>query len=544
MPGPRIDFSRFFSYAELRRHLQALARWQPKLAALHKIGKSPGGRDVLLLEVNNPKTGPSESKPAYLVQGNVHASEVSGCTSALYLAHYLLTHAEDDEAVATLLERIAFYIVPRVSVEGADVALVEGRGVRSRDTLEKRKNCIWPEDLNGDGRILRMRIPDPNGDQIALDDDPRLLLSRLPGDEGGTRYRVATEGLIHDWDGGPWSGPASTGFDFNRNWGFNWKPPHLQGGAGRHAFSEPEVRAVGDWVFDHPNIFGMLGFHTGPNSVLRPPSTGGDTSIDRGDIATFRELGKLGSDMTGFPIKAIHEYHSVFGQPYELWGHFPDWGYKALGMLTFEIELGILLNSVGFTTDEIFKFMARDRRDAERKQMAWHDAHPEEGAFVEWEPYDHPQLGPVEIGGWTPVGRGNVAPEDRVEVWDRCRQFIFDLAGRAPRLEIRDVTVDKLPGRIFKVGCRVANEGHLSTSVTKYGAGVKDVEGVIVEVERSGKVEFVAGRNYTNIGHLGAPGYRELEWVVRAPAKGRPALTIVARAARAGRAEVKAKLGK
>jgi hypothetical protein len=92
------------------------------------------------------------------------------------------------------------------------------------------------------------------------------------------------------------------------------------------------------------------------------------------------------------------------------------------------------------------------------------------------------------------------------------------------------------------VSCRVANEGYFPTSVTRYGAGVKDVEGVIVEVERTRGVEFVAGRNYTKVGHLNAPGHRELDWVVRVPAKGRPTLTIVAHAARAGRTQTKVRL--
>lgn len=57
MSEPKIDFTRFFSYTDLRRHLEALAAWKPELATLHAIGRSPGNRDVLLLEINNPRAG-------------------------------------------------------------------------------------------------------------------------------------------------------------------------------------------------------------------------------------------------------------------------------------------------------------------------------------------------------------------------------------------------------------------------------------------------------------------------------------------------------
>ena len=543
MREPKIDFTQFFTYSELNRHLRALQRWKPEWTTLRKLGKSPDGRQVPLIEINKPDGVEAADKPAFLVHGNIHAAEVSGATSALYLAHALLAGAEDDAEVAALLDRVAFYICPRISVDGAEVVLTTGRPVRSRDRLEKRKNRIWPEDLNGDGRILQMRIPDPDGGLIALDEEPRLLFARRPDDESGQRYRVATEGLIHDWDGGSWGEPERTMYDFNRNWGVNWRPPHQQRGAGRYSFSEPEMRAVADFIFDHPNIFGILGFHTGPNAVLRPPSTGGDSSIEASDLAVFREVGQLGSKIMGFPIKAIHEYHGDFGQPGELWGHFPDWGYKALGLFVFEIELGILWNSVGFSTPDIFALTQLTRREAETKALAWHDAHPEAGVFAEWESFDHPQLGPVEIGGWTPVGRANVAPEHRIETWDRSRRFIFDLAARAPQLELSQINAEPLGSRVFRITCRVSNDGFLPTSVTRYGASVEGVDGVTVQVDRTESVEFVAGRNEVVVGHLGASEYRDLTWVVRTPSDGEPQLTLTAEAARCGKVAATVRLG-
>ena len=205
-----------------------------------------------------PVTGPAGEKPVFLVHGNLHAGELSGSACALYLAHEVLLARNAPPPIRELLKKITFHIIPRVSVDGAEKILHLKHAVRSREIPKRLKNSIWPEDINGDGAILKMRVPDPNGPWFSPNDEPRLLVPRLPGDREGKRYRLTTEGVIHDWDGGEWEGPSSEGFDFNRNWAHNWRPVHEQWGAGRYPFSEPEVRAIADHIFDHQNVFGLF----------------------------------------------------------------------------------------------------------------------------------------------------------------------------------------------------------------------------------------------------------------------------------------------
>jgi Zinc carboxypeptidase len=399
---PRVDFDRFHSYADLCNHVKALAAWKPDLCEVRTIGRSVEGRDILLLAITDSRSGTPDAKPGFLVHGNIHAVEVSGSACALYLAHYLLSSADQEPVAADLLDRFAFHIIPRVCVDGAEEALVRQHPVRSRETVQNRKNCITPMDINGDGHIRAMRVPDPAGPCFAPDDEPRLVVPRLPGDTGGQRYRLATEGLIHDWDGGTWSGPAATGYDFNRNWAEEWRPRHRQWGAGRYPFSEPEVRAIADYVLDHP------------------------------------------------------------------------------------------------------------------------------------------QLGRVELGGFVPEVFYNVIPEQRLDVWDRARRFLFELARRGPSLELSGVSAAPLGNGLFRVACSVTNEGLLPTHVTALGAGLSHIEGICVELERSGSIAFVSGRNRTELGHLGVSERRELAWVVKADPGA--AITIVAHGPRAGRCEARVAL--
>ena len=197
-----------------------------------------------------------------------------------------------------------------------------------------------------------------------------------------------------------------------------------------------------------------------------------------------------------------------------------------------EIELGYLYSSAGYDATKNFNVTPEEERQRERDALAWHDAHRDEAAFIEWQPFEHPQLGAVELGGWRPEAFGNVGVAERVPVWEKSCRFILELAERGPRLELTHATAEPLGDGLFRITCRVANEGYLPTHVTAQGAKFSHVDGVRVELEREGDITFLSGRNAEDVGHLAASGVRELTWVVRAPAGGQ--LTLRAHAPRAG----------
>ena len=87
---PTLSFRRFMTYQEETDFLEELARVRPDLCRLETLGESREGRQVHLLIVTDFRTGAPEDKPAYLVQGNIHASELAGTHAALYTARQLL----------------------------------------------------------------------------------------------------------------------------------------------------------------------------------------------------------------------------------------------------------------------------------------------------------------------------------------------------------------------------------------------------------------------------------------------------------------------
>ena len=234
---PDVAFDRFYRYDELTEILQGWAEEQPELVRVESIGTSYEGRDIWLATVTNFETGADLDKPALLVEANIHALEVTGCTAALHLIDKLLRGHGSDPKVTRCLDTRVFYIVPRLNPDGAELALADKpkfvrSSVRPYPRLDEQDG-LYEEDIDGDGRILMMRIEDPNGAWKAHPEDPRLLTPRDAdeGPEDGTFYRLLWEGLIRNYDGIQIKvAPPLEGLDLNRNFPVEWKPEGEQYG--------------------------------------------------------------------------------------------------------------------------------------------------------------------------------------------------------------------------------------------------------------------------------------------------------------------------
>ncbi len=90
------------------------------------------------------------------------------------------------------------------------------------------------------------------------------------------------------------------GLDFNRNFPFEWRAEGDQHGAGPYPTSEPEIRALVDFIVKHPNINIAITFHTFSRVILRPYSTKSDDDMNAEDLWVFKKIGELGTKLTGY----------------------------------------------------------------------------------------------------------------------------------------------------------------------------------------------------------------------------------------------------
>ena len=555
---PSIAFDRIYRYDDLTRLLHAYADEYPALVKLASIGKSHEGRDIWVVTLTNAATGPDTEKPALWVDGNLHATEVAASAAALYALQALVTRYGKDPAVTECLESRAIYLCPRVNPDGAEWALADRpRFVRSSTRPypynEDPVDGLLQEDLDGDGRILSMRIPDPNGAWKPHPDEARLLVRRDPTESGGTYYRVLPEGRLLNYDGVTIEvRPPKEGLDLNRNFPVAWRQEAEQPGAGPYPVSEPEARNLVDFILVHPNITGVITFHTYSGVLLRPYDDRPDEAFPAEDLWTYKKIGDQGTRMTGYPNLAC--YHEFRYHPKQVTtGAFDTWMYDHVGVFTWTVELWSPQRQAGIKDYKYIDWFREHPVEDDLKLLKWSDEQCGGAAHVDWRPFHHPQLGAVEIGGWDKMNYWrNPPPHLREREAALFPPWLTQIALSLPRLELLRTEVRALGPDTWRVRLAVANSGYLPAYVSKRALERKVVRGVLFEIhlpEADPTISLVSGKQRIEGPQLAGHGpknslqaflpNREItgdravgEWVVRAPKGTR--IAVSARADRAG----------
>ncbi|NLI00739.1 MAG: carboxypeptidase [Chthonomonadales bacterium] len=527
--GMRFDV--YYNYEDLGNHLHDLAARFPELLHVHSIGESYEGRPIWCATLTQSSAGPAEDKPALYIDGNIHATEVSASTACLYFLQWMLEHYGSDPDVTRCLETRAFYVVPRLNPDGPERYLSPKRetlrsSVRPYPYDEEPIGGLKREDLDGDGRILTMRIPDPNGPWKIDDEDPRLMVRREPTETGGNYYRLLPEGTIEDWDGVTIGmRPTKEGLDLNRNYPAQWRPENEQSGAGPFPTSEPEIRATVAFIASHPNIIGGISFHTYSGVLLRPYGTQSDETLPAEDLWTYQAIGDKGKELTGYP--AISVYHDFRYHPKEvITGVFDDWLYDHFGAYGWTVEIWCPQREAGIPCfgpdkpDGGYRFIDWYREhplDDDRKLLKWNDEVLGGKGFVEWRSFDHPQLGRVEIGGWDSAYCWRNPPPERLESEvARFPRWLLWHALISPRIVIERFEATKLSDGVYRVRLVVDNEGWLPTYVSKKALERKAARAPVAELALPDGVELQVGKIREELPHLEGKAYKSpgaIGWV-------------------------------
>ena len=498
------------SYAELTRWCEQKAEQHSRYVRLSSLGQSFEGRQLWCLTVTDWETGSDLDRSALWVDGNLHASELAGTTACLMLIDELLAQPE-------LLERVAFYVVPRLCPDGAELCLAGNpRYLRSSTRPypfeDPVGSGIESSDIDDNGKVLWMRIPDANGPWKACPEEPRLLVRRAPEDRQGAFYRLLPEG---HWVG-PYEGhkiqpaPSRQGLDLNRNFPYKWRPQHEQSGAGDFPASEPEVAAAVRFLSAHRNVCQAVTFHTFSGVFLRPYSTLADDTMPKADLEAYTYFGKRGSEWSGYPVVCV--YHDFRYHPKEvITGTFDDWIYEMLGAFAWTVEIWSVLRQAGITSG-----LDCQAKRGEYRFIRWFEDHPVEEerqllkfceeqldgqGFVDWQPFQHPTLGAVEIGGWDMFYLFRNPPPQFLEGELRpLTRWVRWLAEANPRLELVESSVNRLGDGLFQLRLIVDNAGWLPTYGSRKALEREAVRGLVVRL--SGECEFVSGQPELQLGHL------------------------------------------
>ena len=538
-----FKYDHYFLYEELKDMILRLGEAHPGIMQVESLTKTVEGRDVWLATLTDPATGAPESKPAFYLDANHHAGEVTSSICIMHFLDYLATNADTDGEVRSLLANYTFYIIPRVSPDGAEVYLTTPDELRSVNRMypsEELQPGLQIADMDGDGCIRYMRVKTPYGAWKVNPEDDRLMIRRKPWETEGDFYNVYREGYIKDYDGLHIQ-PAKEKYslDFNRNFPMNWHAEGAQAGAGPYPLSNPECKALVDFVLAHKNIGSIFSYHTAGGYIVCPPGFKVDKDVYDADMTRYKRRCELATELTGY--KAMNLYKEFWPQDgtHSSWGTFVDWGHFAQGIPSMTMECWDLVERAGvpngYPMHNFVTFHDDDRDAVETpKVLAWIDENLGRDTFKPWTEVDHPQLGKVEIGGICHKFVTQNCPLPYLEQ-EAVHQTMFLLkdARTLPRIAIDSVSAEKVAPGIYRVSAVVGNHGYLPNYLTNQGKKLGrnhpitvTLDGAeLIEGKKAAVIPCLEGFSGINTGHIGFigglttlkhnPFQEKIEWLIK-----------------------------
>jgi hypothetical protein len=342
----------YLNHDQLTRAIQELVGRHGSLASVESFARTAEGRDVWLLTLGTRSGVPLDDRPALLVVANLEANHLVGSATALHTARHLLEGYGSDEEVTRLLDDRTVYILPRMNPDGAErywslpgyeIPFKPHPSAPERGGLNDRE---WGADLNGDGVVTMMRQRHPEGEWMVDPDEPRLMrqANRARAERG--EFRVFVEGIDTTMVNA-YLPHGSDGVNLNRN--FPHEYLYFQPHTGPHQVSEPETRALADFMFEQTNIAAVLTFSPydnlrSPTPESRRPPEGvapgppaQPANIQGQDRPYFQYISDQFVEMTGLRGD---------GAPGEA-GSFAQFAYYQVGLPTFTTPVWVLPEEAG-----------------------------------------------------------------------------------------------------------------------------------------------------------------------------------------------------
>ncbi len=484
-----LTWDRWLDHDEVGERMQLMARTWPKFLTLTSMGDSYGGRELWVMTINNPDTGPEMSKAGMFIEANVHGNEIQGGEICLYTIWYLMENYDRNPEIKELIDERVFYIAPTVNPDGRDY-FMDGTGSGARTghvPVDSDGDGLFdedgPDDLNGNGIIEQIRKYVPGeGTHRLNQNDPRIMEAVAPGEKGDW-VLLGSEGLDNDGDGRVNEDPPG-GYDPNRNYAADWQPNYIQGGSMDYPFRLPESRATEDFLAAHPNIAGMQSYHNSGGMILRGPGSAWHGDYPASDIRVYDEIGENGER-----ILPWYNYIIIWQGLYTVHGGSIDWTSDGHGIVSFSNEL--------WNGGKYFQSpLLNEQMDNPFSPLSgggsrfFFDDFLEFGEmYEEWTPFDHPDYGEVEMGGWSKY-TGRINPRFMsMETFHRNMAFTLYHADEMPIMKMGGTRVEGIGGGLYKVQVDIIHE-RLIPSITARAMTNRVVRPDLLTVD--GNVEIVA----------------------------------------------------
>lgn len=517
--------SGYQNHEQLGQALKKLNQQYSSISQLTSIAKTSSGKDIWLLSIGK---GERDKKGAIAVVSGVEGSYLTGNELAFHFAKQLLEGSSSD-SISKLLDQTTFYVFPNMSPDASEQYFAalkyerSGNAKATDDDRDGRLNEDPFEDLDNNGMITMMRIEDPTGEWLTHEADARVMIKAdaEKGQQG--KYLLFTEGRDNDKDG-KLNEDGEGGIHFNKSMAYNH--PSFAAGAGEYPVSEPENRALLDFLFAHKNIFSVFTF--GPADNLVSPLKHNPAKAKQRILTTM--LKKDAAVLKMMSSKFNEDVYKKQGaKPTTFEGGFMSWGYFHYCRMSFGTP-GWYPPEFVMPTDsaEKAKYVANKDKNQEVDFLRWAE---QEGVdmtkiFVPWKEVKHPDYPnqKVEVGGFVPFAKSN-ALEISDELVAKNNKFILSIAQNAPKVSLVNAKQESLGNGVYRISIELFNTGNLP-AITELGTRSRWFDKPKVSIALSDKQQLLSGKAVELLNSLDGKSSKKMTWLVQG--KGNVSITVTA----------------
>lgn len=492
--------SDYSNYSKLSQRLKNLQSSNSAVCKLNVLTKTVGGHTIWSLTLSK---GDAKNKPAIAIVSGVDGKHILGPEMAVSIAENIVKNHAD------VLETTTFYIFPNMSPNATEnyfSSLKHYKNGNARNTDDDRDGAINEdpfEDLNNDGLITLLRIEDATGDYIKLKEDDRIVVpaDKKKGQLGA--YKVISEGIDNDKDG-KFNEDGKGGIQFNKN--FSFKYPYFKPGAGEHAVSEKENRALLDFMYQQWNIFAVITL--GPENNLSKPLKFNPSGARKRVVTSIL---KNDASLNKFLSGKYNKITKTKGVPSSTGkgGDFFQWSYFHFGKLA--------LSTPGWWPP---KFKGDSLTKAKKNKYAnflqWADKEGINNAFVPWTEVNHPDFPnqKVEVGGISPYIMYN-PPFKMVEsISKKHTDFIIEITKMQPNIVLQNIKTEDVNNELTRVTVDVHNKGLLPTH-TDMGKRSRWLRKIKVAINLNKNQELISGKKITLVNSIDGDSSVQFTWLIK-----------------------------
>jgi hypothetical protein len=525
--------NQYNDFKTMSQKINKLAADYSSLCSVKSLVKTAGGKDIWVISIG---AGDRDSKPGIAILGGIEGNYLFGKELALGFAENLLKESASAD-VKNLLSGLTFYVFPDVSPDATEQFFSKPkyeRTINSRST-DDDKDFLSDEDpvedLNNDGVITLIRISDPAGTMIESEDDKRIMVPADLSKGQMGKYLLYSEGIDNDKDGS-FNEDGTGGVDINKNFTYNYE--EFGTNAGLNAISEPETKAIADFLYDHFNIYATFAYGPQDNlgqTTMASGRMGGGAAAGQGQgqgqgQTTFQMVsgggggggGRGGSGTGDRRVTSVmrtdetinrlvaDKFQTITGlrnapASRTTPGNFMDWSYYHYGRYSF--------STPGWW------FPAERGKNAEASFLKYAEDNKINDVFVPWTEIKDPDFPgkKVEVGGITPFVTINPPAAILDSLCLKNYKFIKTIAAMKPELEYLDPKIESPGENIFRVTLKVHNKGIFATC-----AEIGDINQwtriMRIVAEPATGQSFLSGQKVQRIRRLEGDQSLEFSWLI------------------------------